>query len=148
MMFFHVRPLLLVVDTQIAIFAQSFCVERSIFVVTLGSFLSPAFGVVAVLAHAVRIVPLSNVRAFGYHLPVSLGPFPFRMVSSAFRLLTSGRTFRVAILLARVHVEGVIRGMAAFTVGNGVVFMDIVLVGIMVDMVFMGVMDMVGVVTD
>jgi hypothetical protein len=48
--------LLFVIDTQIAIFADSLCIEGSVSVFTLRSHLSPALRMVAISAHTICII--------------------------------------------------------------------------------------------
>ena len=53
------------VDAEVAVLADAFGVERSVGVLALGGFLSPALSVVAVLTHSIGVVWLVIVAALG-----------------------------------------------------------------------------------
>jgi hypothetical protein len=61
---FLICPLFLVIDTEVAIFAETLGIQCAVSVFALCGFLGPTTLVVAVLAHAVRVILLSGVRAF------------------------------------------------------------------------------------
>jgi hypothetical protein len=59
------KPLIFVVNAQVAVLADALGVQRPLMVRTFGCFLGPALGMIAVFAHAVSIVLLAGVVALG-----------------------------------------------------------------------------------
>ena len=71
-----IRTLLdLVIRTQVAVLADALCIKNSLLVLAEVSLLGSAFGVVAVLAHAVGVVVLRGVAASRNILSVLLNRF-------------------------------------------------------------------------
>lgn len=74
-------PLVFMIDTQIAVLADAFCVESAVRMAAGGCELCAAFRVIAVLAHPVGIVGLGSVCALSDHLPMFLAQARFLRIT-------------------------------------------------------------------
>ena len=63
------------INTEVAIFAQTFGIQVALRMFTSTCFLGSAFGMVTILAHSVRIVSSTGMRALSYQFPM------FRLLS-------------------------------------------------------------------
>lgn len=77
---FPVSSLLFVVDTKIAVLAETLGVECSIIMITLSWLSSSTLSVITLLTHAVSIVWFRGVRAFRDYFPMLLVRLLFLLI--------------------------------------------------------------------
>lgn len=124
-------PLLLMVDAEVAILADTFCVQGSFRMLAHGSFLGPSLWMVTVLTHAVCVVGHIFVSAPPNLIPVLLffNQFSFRQSFLVNRLLNARNRWKLGILSHRL-VSNVVRYVVLFSVER------MIFCGIMVVLIF------------